>query len=175
MTALTPLSPAEVAHRLKAGQATLVDIREADEFARERAPGARSVPLSRLDPAAVPQGACVVYMCRTGNRTQVNGPRLADCVAGQAFVLDGGLEGWKAAGLPVAADRKAPLELMRQVQIGAGGLVLLGGALGVLVHPGFWGISLFVGAGLLVAGVTGFCGMARLLKRAPWNRTPAGV
>jgi rhodanese-related sulfurtransferase len=59
---------------------------------------------------------------------------------------------------------------MRQVQMAAGGLILLGGALGVMVHPGFWGISAFVGAGLFVAGATGFCGMARLLAVMPWNR-----
>ena len=49
-------------------------------------------------------------------------------------------------------------------------LILLGGALGVAVHPAFWGLSAFVGAGLFVAGATGFCGMARLLTVMPWNR-----
>ena len=50
----------------------------------------------------------------------------------------------------------------------AGGLILLGGLLGVTIHPAFWGLSAFVGAGLFVAGATGFCGMARLLLLAPW-------
>ena len=67
-------------------------------------------------------------------------------------------------------DSKAPLEIMRQVQIGAGALVLLGVVLGVMVHPAFLGVSAFVGAGLAFAGATGFCGMARLLALAPWNR-----
>jgi hypothetical protein len=31
-------------------------------------------------------------------------------------------------------------------------------------------LSGFVGAGLVFAGVTGFCGMARLLALMPWNR-----
>lgn len=175
MNPLIPLSPAEVFRRIKAGEACLLDIREPDEYAREHAAGARPAPLSALDKASIPTDRRVIYMCRTGNRTEVNCQRLADRVAGEAFVLEGGLEGWKKAGLPVAANRKAPLELMRQVQIGAGGLVLLGGALGLLVHPGFWGISLFVGAGLLVAGATGFCGLARVLKLMPWNRGLAGA
>ena len=85
-------------------------------------------------------------------------------------VLDGGLEAWKSAGLPTRTDRKAPLEMMRQVQIAAGGLVLIGVGLGLLVHPGFFGLAAFVGAGLTFAGATGFCGMARLLALAPWNR-----
>jgi predicted branched-subunit amino acid permease len=59
---------------------------------------------------------------------------------------------------------------MRQVQIGAGSLVLIGIILGTLVAPGFYALSAFVGAGLVFAGTTGFCGMAHLLARMPWNR-----
>jgi hypothetical protein len=55
------------------------------------------------------------------------------------------------------------------VQIGAGGLALLGTILGLSISPWFFAIPLFVGAGLLFAGLTGFCGMAAL-ERAPWNR-----
>jgi hypothetical protein len=54
--------------------------------------------------------------------------------------------------------------------------VLLGVVLGATVAPGFYALSGFVGAGLLFAGVSGFCGMARLLAVMPWNRrtlTPA--
>lgn len=67
-------------------------------------------------------------------------------------------------------DRKAPLEMMRQVQIAAGLLVFVGVFLGFIVHPGFFGLSAFVGAGLTFAGATGFCGMARVLQAMPWNR-----
>lgn len=59
---------------------------------------------------------------------------------------------------------------MRQVQIAAGLLILCGVVLGYSVSSGFFLLSGFVGAGLLFAGVTGFCGMARLLKVMPWNR-----
>ena len=96
--------------------------------------------------------------------------RLAARVDGPAHVLAGGLDAWKKAGLPVKADTKQPLELMRQVQMAAGGLILVGALLGTLAHPAFWGLSAFVGAGLFVAGATGFCGMARLLAVMPWNR-----
>ena len=66
-------------------------------------------------------------------------------------------------------DRKQPLPHMRQVQIGAGGLVVLGIALGYLASPWFFLLSGFVGAGLLQAGITGWCGMANLLLVMPWN------
>ncbi len=173
MTAvLIPLSPAEVSIRLKAGQAHLVDIREADEVAREHIAGASRAPLSTFEAADlnITPGRDVIFMCRTGNRTGANCQRLANRVQGEVFVLEGGLDAWKAAGLETRIDRRAPLEMMRQVQIGAGSLILIGGALGTWVHPGFWALSAFVGAGLLTAGVTGFCGMARVLAVMPWNR-----
>ena len=172
MPALLPLSPADVAARMKSGTARLIDIREPDEYARDHVVGARPAPLSAFEAAdlSLKAGQDVIFMCRSGNRTGVNCQRLADRIAGPAYVLDGGLDAWKKAGLPTRIDAKAPLELMRQVQMAAGGLILLGGLLGVTVHPAFWGLSAFVGAGLFVAGATGFCGMARLLVLAPWNR-----
>lgn len=171
-----PLSPNEVAARLGRGSAVLVDIREADEFARRRIAGARSHPLSAFDPARleIEPGREVVFTCRAGLRTAAHWNRLRAAAGGAAFVLDGGLDAWMAAGLPVEEDRKAPLELMRQVQIAAGLLVLLGLALGFTVSAAFFGVSAFVGAGLTFAGVTGFCGMARLLAAMPWNRPVAG-
>ena len=70
----------------------------------------------------------------------------------------------------MVTDRRQPIELQRQVQIGAGSLALAGTLLGAFVSPWFYILPGFVGAGLLTAGVTGFCGMALLLMRAPWNR-----
>lgn len=177
MSVLTPLSPADVSRRLRENTAVLIDIREPDEFAREHVVGAVHAPLSALDqsPPAFADGRDVIFTCRTGNRTGVNCDRLAARVSGEAYVLDGGLEAWKAQGLATRKDRSKPIELMRQVQMAAGGLILTGAALGLLVHPAFWGLSAFVGAGLFVAGATGFCGMARLLAVMPWNRNAAGV
>ena len=173
---LTPLAPADVANRLKSGAAVLVDIREPDEFARAHVKGALPRPLSGFEAAdlRIEAGRDVVFTCRTGMRTGGACDRLAAAVDGEAFVLEGGLDGWRAAGLPVAENRAAPLEMMRQVQIGAGSLVLAGVILGFAAHPAFFGLSAFVGAGLTLAGVTGFCGMARVLALAPWNRVAAG-
>ena len=173
MTARLPkLSPHETQARLTSGQALLIDIREPDEFARSRIAGALSRPLSRWGaaPLAVEPGRELSFTCRSGMRTDGACDRLAVGIDGPAFILDGGLNGWVKAGLPVEADRSAPLEIMRQVQIAAGSLILIGALLGWLVAPGWFGLSAFVGAGLLFAGLTGFCGMARLLMLAPWNR-----
>ena len=170
-----PTIDAQRAKQLVDEGAVLVDIREADEHARERVPGARHNPLSRLAPLDPCGGKAVIFHCRSGARTAANAHRLeavADC---QSYLLEGGLEAWKKAGLPVAVDTRQPIELMRQVQITAGSLVLLGVALGVWVAPAFLGLSAFVGAGLVFAGVSGWCGMARLLTLMPWNRPPRAV
>ena len=169
---LQTISPAEARRLLDQG-AILVDIREADEHARERVGGARHLPLSSLDEAdlALHEGKPVIFHCRSGARTQGNAARLAHKAgACEAFVIEGGLDAWKKAGLPVVTDRRQPIELQRQVQIGAGSLAFLGTMLGLSVSPWFFAVPAIVGAGLTLAGVTGFCGMARVLMRAPWNR-----
>jgi rhodanese-related sulfurtransferase len=143
-------------------------VREPDEYAREHIAGARLMP--RFDRTALPvaNGKTVVLQCSSGNRSR----QIAERTPG-AWHLDGGLQAWKRAGLPVETDRDAPLPIMRQVQIAAGSLVLLGQVLAWLVAPGFGLLSALVGAGLILAGITGTCGMARLLGRLPYNRTPA--
>jgi rhodanese-related sulfurtransferase len=173
---LTPLKPAIVADRVRFGRAVIVDIREPDEFARRHVKGALSRPLSSFETAhlRIDPGKEVVFTCRSGMRTAANCDRLARSVDGVAFVLEGGVDGWAADGLPVEEDRKAPLEIMRQVQIAAGSLVLAGVILGFAVNPAFYALAALMGAGLTFAGVTGFCGMARLLSIMPWNR-PAGA
>jgi rhodanese-related sulfurtransferase len=158
------------AKRLTDEGAILVDIREPDEFARERLPGAQNRPLAGLASLQSGGAKAVVFHCRSGMRTQANVDRLAAAADCEAYLLEGGLDAWKKAGLPVTVDARQPLEIMRQVQITAGALVLLGVALGLWVNPAFFGLSAFVGAGLSFAGISGWCGMAKLLALMPWNR-----
>ena len=173
MTAtLNPLAPAEVAARLRAGKAVLVDIRDPDEYARRHVAGALNVPLGTFEQALDPDQD-VIFTCRTGMRTGANCDRLAARVVGEAFVLAGGVDGWAGAGLPLATDAKAPLEIIRQVQIAAGSLVLAGVVLGFAVAPAWFALAGFVGAGLVFAGVSGTCAMASLLQAMPWNRRAA--
>ena len=175
MSTLQTIAPERAAELVRKG-AVLIDIREADEHARERIPGARHHALSQIeaDNPARPGDDVLVFHCRSGARTQANTPRLVAAAAGcQAYVLEGGLDAWKRAGLPTAVDRKQPIEINRQVQIIAGSVVLAGVLLGAMVSPGFYILSGLVGAGLAFAGLSGFCGMARLLAQMPWNRRAA--
>lgn len=151
--------------------ARLIDIRDADEHRRQAIPGAENVPLSALEP--VYGHPAVIWHCRSGMRTAANAPQLAAMSGCPGYILEGGIDGWRAAGLPVRTDANAPLEIMRQVQIIAGLLILLGVVLSLTVAQGFVLLPGFVGAGLLMAGATGWCGMARLLALMPWNRRAA--
>jgi rhodanese-related sulfurtransferase len=171
---ISPISDVDpaTARQLLAGGARLIDVRSADEHARARIKGAINVPLEALGTTMLPEGP-LVFHCRSGMRTKANAAALADAAGGAAYVLKGGIDGWTKAGLPVEVDRGKPIEIMRQVQIAAGVLVLSGVALGLLVSPGFFGLSAFVGAGLTFAGATGWCGMAKLLGVMPWNRAAA--
>lgn len=166
-----PSIPPRQAHALCAQGAVLVDIRTPDEHAREHIPGALPWPLAQAGQSLRTDDAkAVVFHCRSGARTQANMAQLAAAAGCEAFVLEGGLEAWKQAGLPVRVDRRQPIDLMRQVQIATGSLVLAGVVLAAVASPYWLLLAGCVGAGLVFAGVSGFCGMARLLARMPWNR-----
>jgi rhodanese-related sulfurtransferase len=166
--------PPQEAFAMLPNGAILVDIREKDEWQREHIPTARHHALSAIEQHPPQVDGPIIFHCRSGNRTTVNAARLAAAAPGkEVYLLEGGIEAWRDAGLPTVKDARQPIEIVRQVQIGAGLLVMAGLALGALVHPAFYGLSGLAGAGLTFAGVTGVCGMARLLALAPWNRVAA--
>ena len=70
---------------------------------------------------------------------------------------------------------KGPISLERQVRIAAGAIAALGALLGLMLNPLFSIIPLFVGGGLVFAGVTDRCGMALVLTKAPWNKINQGT
>lgn len=158
--------------QMEQGTILLLDVREPAEYAGERIPGAHLMPLSRFDPATLPatSGTRLVLHCQSGNRSSQAGRALLAAGWKTVWHLQGGIEAWKAAGFPTQHSKRAPISLLRQVQMVAGSLVLLGTVLGALVSPWFLLLSGFVGAGLTVAGITGTCGMALLLARLPYNQ-----
>jgi len=164
------LSAHNLAEQLGGEQLTVIDVREPMEFASGHIAGSLNVPLARLRQADLPAGP-LVLVCQSGNRSAKGVQTLLDRgYAHPISDLEGGLSSWQQAGLPVHKLRNAPLPLMRQVQIAAGSLVLLGLILSNVVAPAWILLTWFVGAGLVFAGVSGFCGMARLLALMPWNK-----
>jgi rhodanese-related sulfurtransferase len=173
MTTTTRISAPELAERLERRAVSVIDVREPMEYVGGHIAGSLNVPLSRIGQADLPRGP-LVLVCQSGNRSsralnqllqQGHPAPLAD--------LEGGIPAWQQSGLPLSRRKNAPLPLMRQVQIVAGSLVLLGVILSQTVAPGWIWLSGFVGAGLTFAGISGFCGMARLLAAMPWNRVTA--
>ncbi len=164
------ISPEEAADRARHG-AVLVDVREPGERRRAYIKGSMHQPLSGpTEMTGITDGPDIIYYCTSGTRTRTSAARFEGGRSAPATMLAGGLQAWMQAGLPVVEDKSAPIDIMRQVMIAAGSLVLIGTGLGATVHPAFYGLSAFVGAGLMFSGVTGFCAMARLLSLAPWNR-----
>ncbi|NES98350.1 MAG: rhodanese-like domain-containing protein [Desertifilum sp. SIO1I2] len=157
---------------LDQNRVTLVDVREPGEFAGERIVGAIHKPLSSLVPAEIQAepGKQLVLYCQSSNRSAQAAQKLFAAGFSDITHLQGGLNAWKAASYPTYINPKAPISLMRQVQIVAGSFVLIGTLLGAFVSPGFLAISGFVGAGLVFAGVSGTCALGMLLAKLPYNR-----
>lgn len=156
-------------------KAVLIDIRETDEYVREHIAGSRLVPLSGFDPDDFPgdRDKIGVFHCNSGNRTCQAAPTILKSGFAEVYHLRGGIQAWKKAGLPVNSNRKAPISLLRQMQIATGALAVLGILLAVLASPWFMALSALVGVGLILAGITGSCAMSRLLAFMPWNRALA--
>lgn len=171
---LTMREPKEV-ERMR-GTALLLDVRTPGEHAAEHIEGAEPMPLARLDAGAVRNfaaGRACVVVCQGGTRAAIAAGRLAAEGVANVSVLAGGVNAWKGAGLPVVRGRGV-ISIERQVRIGAGLLVLAGVILGISVHAWFYALSAFVGAGLVFAGVTDFCGMGLVLAKMPWNQRGGG-
>jgi rhodanese-related sulfurtransferase len=163
--------PAEALKACSTRGALLIDVRTPVEYRAVHAAEAQPHPLDRLDagPFANLGDKPVYILCKAGGRARQAAEKLATAGIGNLHVVRGGTDAWVAAGLPVVRGKKA-MSLERQVRIVAGALVLTGAVLGLTVHVGFVGLSAFVGAGLIFAGITDWCGMGLLLARMPWNR-----
>ncbi|MEQ8847217.1 rhodanese-like domain-containing protein [Botrimarina sp.] len=164
------VTPDELREALNNGDPTLIDVRTPAEFREVHVRGAQNVPLDRLKPERFRDHRGPLYVvCKSGSRSAKAGEQLQSAGVEQVRTVDGGTEACVRAGVEVVRGQKT-MSLERQVRIAAGSLVVLGVLLGWLVHPGFYGLSAFVGAGLVFAGVTDTCGMGMLLARCPWNQ-----
>ncbi|MFN7897065.1 MAG: rhodanese-like domain-containing protein [Cyanobacteriota bacterium] len=164
----------DLADQLATKGVTVIDVREPMEYASGHINGSLNIPLARIAQADLPRGP-LVLVCQSGNRSAKAMHQLLQQGHPQPIAdLMGGMPAWQQAGFKVRKLKGAPLPLMRQVQIAAGSLVLLGVILSQTVAPGWIWLSGFVGAGLTFAGISGFCGMARLLAAMPWNQVAMG-
>jgi rhodanese-related sulfurtransferase len=170
------ISPAKLAELCKEGKRIeLIDVRTPVEFREVHVEIARNVPLDQLDVATLMQarnGSAnepLYVICRSGGRGQQACEKFLKAGFSNVVNVEGGTIACVEAGLPVVRGKQA-VSLERQVRIAAGSLVLLGAVLGWFVNPAFIGLSAFIGAGLIVSGITDTCGMGMILARMPWNQ-----
>ena len=157
------------------GDVDLIDVRTPVEFREVRVVIARNVPPDSLDPHAVMKerhgtaSNSLYVICRSGERASKACQRFVDAGYTNVVNVEGGMQAWDEAGLPLLRGKKT-VSLERQVRIAIGFFVLLGVLLGFSVSPYFNGLSAFLGAGLMFAGITDPCGMAMMLAKMPWNQ-----
>ena len=176
-----PMISATALHQkhLRGEKIDLLDVRTPLEFQEVHATLARNEPLESLQPQAVisrrngSAGEPLYVICRSGSRGAKACEKLLAAGVPQVFNVEGGTTAWDAEGLPVVRGRKV-MSLERQVRIAAGALVVLGAALGFFLHAYWIGLSAFVGAGLIFAGITDSCAMGMLIAKMPWNQVGGG-
>ena len=156
----------------------LVDVRSTAEYRSGHAAGAVSVPLDQLTPeklverlgnSAAGRDQPLYLTCQSGVRAQQAAERLMESGLDNIHLIDGGIDAWMKEGLPMQRCGQA-LSLERQVQITIGVLLVLKVFFGFTVHELFFAAIPIIGAGLIVTGVTRWCGLARLMSIMPWNR-----
>ncbi len=143
------------------------------EWNEKHIPGVRNVPLDTLaDHLAEFSDKRTIYVhCRSGARSLRAIETLkALGVQAELINVEGGMMAWEGAGLPLGKGKAITLPLMRQVMLGAGSLILISHLGSLMIDPRIGYLSLVVGAGLAVSGLTGWCGMALVLARMPWNK-----
>lgn len=167
---ITLCSPTE-AQKLREQGLLMIDIRSPAEFNRQHIAQAQLIAsedlLTKAD--ALRQHPGVIFYCSSGMRTKHQQALLAQLNHPHSYILAGGLRAWRKAGLPVVKDH-AMLPIMQQVQFVTGLFVTLGVSLGFLLNSSFLLLALVVGVGLMFAGLTGFCGLAIVLMKMPWNK-----
>lgn len=172
-TILEHISHFEAQRMQQEDGAILIDIREPRETAREYIETAMLWPLSKMPndkPKKMKPSKNVIFFCRSGNRTIINDKKLNGMLPNKAYILEGGIEAWRDGKLPTIINKKAPIEMHRQVFIAAGLLIMLGAGLSFNDMSIGYIIAGLVGAGLTLAGITGYCGMAKILQLLPHNK-----
>ncbi len=157
-----------------AGRVQVIDVRSGNEWRAGHIAGAEHMPLAEIEGGQIPgstaTGGVPVLVCQSGVRA-AKAQLLLKARGIEAEVLEGGMNAWVAAGLPQEQEEgRHGISLMRQVQLIIGSMNLLSLGLGIVHSPWWLAIPLFTSLGLLVAGITGTCGLALLLARMPRNR-----
>lgn len=176
---LSTISPQQLHDAQSRGEyIPVVDVRTPAEYRAGHIAGAQLIPIEELSADILQQRFMrsdlghtkTLYLtCLAGPRAQQAAEHLQQIGLGNVVLIEGGIQGWQQAGLPLRRCGKA-IALERQVQIAIGSLLVMKVLLGFSVHELFFAFTAVIGTGLIVAGTTRWCGMAKLMARMPWNR-----
>ena len=157
--------------RLKNIASSFIDVRTPAEFRAVHAERAVNYPMESFDLEQFPlsKDEEIHVICQSGGRSMKVCQKLEAAGFTKIVNVTGGTSAWQSAGLSVVEGKKV-MSLERQVRIAAGSLVVIGAVVGQFVHPVGYGLSAFIGAGLVFAGVTDTCGMGMVIAKMPWNR-----
>lgn len=150
----------------------ILDVRSGGEFAGVHIGGSYNVPLDTLAEHAADLADVdhpVVLVCKSGARADQAHATLTSAGKQQLHLLDGGLDGWLAAGGDVVRGSSKTWAMDRQVRLVAGSISLVGLLLSVMVPRAKW-LAGGVAAGLTFSAVSNTCAMGNALGRLPYNR-----
>jgi len=170
------IEPKELHNKLKEDSGlSFIDVRTPGEYQSEHIPQTKNYPLDSSELKAFinenKNSSKTIYItCQKGARGKSACSQLTSSGI-QAVNLEGGLQGWKDAGLPTVEGSTKVISMERQVRIAAGLFVVLGVILSEIAFPSAIYLSAFVGLGLVFSGITDTCGMARVLSLLPWNNS----
>ena len=173
-TTVKSSTPGEVKAVLSENKACqLVDVRTPLEFESEHIENSFNIPLDELGKRAseLKKDSEIILICRSGNRAG-RASQVLSAHQYQTVVMEGGIESWKKEKLPLVEGKKV-ISLERQVQLTIGLILLASVTAGFLVNKWFFILPAIIGAGLTFAGLTGTCGLALLIAKAPWNQIPS--
>ena len=171
MTAAGLISFISASELSKNSQALLLlDVRSNAEFEDRHIKDAVHLPLDELpgELTSLDRSTGIVVVCKSGKRA-ARAAELLESMGFKPSVLEGGLTAWIEAGLPTEKGRQA-LSIERQTQLTIGLGLLTGLGLSFAVSRWFLVLPAVFGAGLTYAGLSGNCGLAMLLAKAPWNQ-----
>lgn len=156
----------------------ILDVRTSAEVKAAALPNCLHIPLHELSAERLQteiaksgkDGTRVYLLCQAGRRAEMAADALKGNVQAELVIIEGGMNAVKQSNIPLANQGRRVIPLERQVRIAAGSIVLIGTALGTWVNPAFYGLSAFVGGGLVFAGITDICPMGMMIAKAPWNK-----
>lgn len=149
-----------------------LDVRTKGEFKSTSIEGVKNIPVDDLKKhlSEIKKYDAVYIHCHNGSRTDEACKKLAKEEV-NTVAVQGGLVSWRKSGFPInTSGGREVISLIRQVQITAGSLVIIGFLLSKVADPNFIYLSVIIGAGLLFTGISGNCMMAKVLGYLPWNR-----